>query len=145
MSATSIKDEEAIKANITAFADAWNVHDAKPLAALFVEDADFVMVMGIWWKGREEIERNHAELFSTLMRESRLTFTDTQIRFLKPDVAVAHSIWEVIGQQSPDGEKLPPRQGVLSSVMTRQDNKWQIVAVHNTDTVRLPDYKPYTK
>jgi uncharacterized protein (TIGR02246 family) len=145
MSATSVKSEEAVKAIMTAFADAWNVHDAKPLAALFVEDADFVNVMGMWWKGRDEIERNHAGLFSTLMRESRLTLDDTQVRFLKLDAAVAHSTWELVGQQTPDGEELPPRKGVISSVMMRQNDKWEIVSAHNTDTVQLTDFKPFNK
>lgn len=145
MSATTIKDEDAVKANILTFAEAWNIHNANQLAGLFTEDADFVMVLGIWWKGRREIEKNHEELFSTLMRDSRLTFTDTKIKFLKPDVAVAHGTWELIGQQSPEGEKLPPRQGILSCVMTPQNDKWQITALHNTDTVRLTDYKPYNK
>lgn len=145
MSATTIKDEDAVKANISAFAEAWNIYNANQLAGLFTEDADFVMVLGIWWKGRREIENNHEELFSTLMSESHLTFTDAKIKFLKPDVVVAHSTWELIGQQSPEGEKLPPRQGVLSCVVTEQNGKWQIAALHNTDTVILTDYKPYNK
>jgi uncharacterized protein (TIGR02246 family) len=85
-------DEEAVKANVTAYADAWNIHDAKLLAALFVEDADFVTVMGMWLKGREDINSNHAWLFSGLMRESRLTITCKKVRFLKPDTAVAQQI-----------------------------------------------------
>lgn len=145
MSATSIKDEEAVKANMTAYADAWNIHDAKQLVALFVEHADFVTVMGMWLKGREEIESNHAWVFSSLMRESRLTITHMQVRFLKPDVVVAHSTWELVGHLSFDGEKLPRRQGVFSWVMTRQNDKWQIVVVHNTNTVPMHDYKPLNK
>ena len=28
---------------------------------------------------------------------------------------------------------------------TREGEAWRIVALHNTDTVRLADYKPYNK
>jgi muconolactone D-isomerase len=36
---------QAIKANMQAFADAWNIHDTKQLATVFAEDADFVEVV----------------------------------------------------------------------------------------------------
>lgn len=145
MPETNIKDEDAVKANIKTFAEAWNTKNAIQLAGLFTQDADFVMVLGIWWKGRTEIEKNHEQLFLTLMRESRLIFPDIKIKFIKPDVAIAHSVWELTGQQSPEADKLPPRQGVLSCVMTQQNDKWLIVTLHNTDTVMLTEYKPYNK
>ncbi|MDX8512638.1 SgcJ/EcaC family oxidoreductase [Mesorhizobium captivum] len=37
----------------TAFADAWNRHDMDDFAALFSEDANFVNVVGMWWKNRD--------------------------------------------------------------------------------------------
>lgn len=137
MSTSNIKDEEAIKANVMAYAETWNISDAEKLAALFSEDADFVTVMGMWFKGREEIKGNHAWIFSTLMRRSRLSITCNKIRFLKPDTAVAHGTWELVGQLGPDGEKLPPKQGVLSTVMTRLNDRWQIVVAQNTYTVSM--------
>ncbi|WP_246684898.1 hypothetical protein [Mesorhizobium sp. B2-7-1] len=33
-----------------AFADAWNRHDMDDFAVLFSEDANFVNVVGMWWK-----------------------------------------------------------------------------------------------
>ena len=42
------------------FAAAWNRHDATALARLFVADADFVNVVGIWWRDRCAIEEAHA-------------------------------------------------------------------------------------
>lgn len=32
------------------FEEAWNERDARKLAAIFDEDAEFVNVVGIWWK-----------------------------------------------------------------------------------------------
>jgi uncharacterized protein (TIGR02246 family) len=145
MSAQNLENIEAIKANINAYAEAWNVHNAKLLSVLFTEDADFVMVMGIWLKGREEIERDHAELFSTVMRKSRLTFTDTKIKFLKPDIAITHNTWELVGQITPFAEELPIRSGILSSVMIEQNGKWRINSAQNTDIISPYDYKPYNK
>lgn len=42
------------------FADAWNRGDALAIAALFVEDADFVNVVGLWWRNRRRIREAHA-------------------------------------------------------------------------------------
>jgi uncharacterized protein (TIGR02246 family) len=145
MTPQNLKEIEAIKLNIDAYAEAWNVRNAKMLSALFTEDADFVMVMGIWLKGREEIERNHAELFSTVMRKSHLTFTDTKIKFLKSDIVIAHITWEIVNQITPYEETLPLRFGILSSIMTEEQGIWKISAAQNTDTIRPSDYKPYNK
>ena len=99
--------EEAIKKNVTAFADAWNIHDAQAIAALFTDDADFINFMGGWMQGRAEIERGHAEIFASVMRQSHMTVTDTQVKFIKPDVAVVHAVWTLDGQITPDGKDVP--------------------------------------
>jgi SnoaL-like domain len=39
--------------------DAWNSHDMRRFAACFAADADFVNVVGAWWRGRAEIEEKH--------------------------------------------------------------------------------------
>lgn len=39
---------------------AWNEHDMKALGALFTGNADFVNVGARHWKGRKEIEEQHA-------------------------------------------------------------------------------------
>ncbi|MDX8450453.1 SgcJ/EcaC family oxidoreductase [Mesorhizobium captivum] len=56
----------------TAFADAWNRHDMDDFAALFAEGANFVNVVGMWWKNRTEIERAHRATHETMFRDSRL-------------------------------------------------------------------------
>ena len=40
----------------SAFTAAWNRHDMAALAAVFTPDAQFVNVVGLWWKSRAEIE-----------------------------------------------------------------------------------------
>lgn len=131
---------QAIKANMQAFADAWNIHDAKQLATVFAENADFVNVAGQWWKGRAELEQGHAKAFANHLKNTRMNFPDTQIKFLKPDVAIYHSTWEMNGLISPDGSILPPKQGILTAIAQQQNGQWQIVAVHNTETVQTPPH-----
>ena len=38
-----------------AFVDAWNAHDMTAMAALFTPDAEWVNVVGMYWKGRDQI------------------------------------------------------------------------------------------
>lgn len=59
------------KSIITGFQQAWNAHDATALAQLFVEDADFVNVTGLWWTNRERIRKAHAlvsNIFLVILR-----------------------------------------------------------------------------
>lgn len=53
MSVTSGKPEHVA----TAFANAWNRHDMDEFASLFASDANFVNVVGVWWKNRSRSKR----------------------------------------------------------------------------------------
>lgn len=128
-----------IKANMQAFADAWNIHNAKQLATVFAEDADFVNVAGQWWKGQAELEQGHANAFANHLRNTRISFPDTQIKFLKPDLVIYHSIWQMDGFTNPDGKSLPAKHGILTAIAQQKNGQWQIVAVHNTETISTKD------
>lgn len=139
----SVTDEAALKALMSALEDAWNVRDAKTYAALFTKESDFVNVMGLWMQGRTEIEQGHAQVFATFMSKSYLTIKDTQVKFLKPDVAVLHCSWEIEGQQSPDENHSIPSTGLWTAVALRQET-WKIAALQNTGRVTLssPELPP---
>ena len=124
-----------IKAIMQSFADAWNVYDAKQIAELFTEDADFVNVAGQWWKGRTELGQGHANAFSNHLKNTHMRFPDTTVKFLKPDLVICHSTWEMSGLTRPDGISLPTKHGVLTAIAQQQHGQWQLVAVHNTETL----------
>ncbi len=136
---TSAKDEAVIKAVMATFAEAWNAKDAYHLATLFAENSDFVDVVGRWYKGRTEIEQAHAQALASFLSDSHMTITDTQIKFLTPDLVVLHSTWETTGQKNPDGIHRLQDTGVWTAVTTRKENTWQITAFHNTGTVPIPE------
>ncbi|MEH2124067.1 SgcJ/EcaC family oxidoreductase [Nostoc sp.] len=136
---TSAKDEAVIKAMMTTFAEAWNAKDAEHLATLFAEDGDFVDVIGRWFKGRTEIKQAHAQALASFLSDSQMTITDTQIKFLTPNVAVAHTTWKTTGQKSPDEVHRIENTGVWTAVTTRKENTWQITAFHNTGTVPISE------
>jgi hypothetical protein len=68
MSVTTTKPEHVA----IAFTNAWNRHDMDEFASLFASDANFVNVVGVWWKNRSEIEAAHRATHETIFRNSRL-------------------------------------------------------------------------
>ena len=48
--------QKAIEAQIDAFITSWNKHDFSDMKNYIAEDCDFVNVVGMHWKGREEVQ-----------------------------------------------------------------------------------------
>lgn len=133
-SQTQNKDEAAIRELQSRQQEAWNRHEAKAYADLFTEDGDVVNVVGWWWRGRAEIEKKLSDAFAFVFRESTLTVTDVHVRFLTPDIAVAHVRWTMTGARTPP--QIPePRQGIQLQVLKKQGGKWLITSFQNTNSV----------
>jgi len=91
------------------------------------------------WRGRQEIEAQHAALNRTIFRNSTIRALEGSVRFLSPTVAVAHQRWEMKGHERLPGWNVPEiRHGVLTAVLVRQGDVWLITAVQNTDIVQVP-------
>src|SRR6201993_246614 len=128
------QDEAAIRNVEKQQGEAWNRHDAKAYAALFTENGDCVNVVGWWWKGRAEIEKKLTAAYVYVFKESALTVTNVDIRFLTSDTAVAHVRWTLTGARTPAG--LPrPQQGLQTHVLQKQNGQWLIAAFQNTLSV----------
>jgi uncharacterized protein (TIGR02246 family) len=116
-----------------AFVDAWNRHDMQAFTALFTEDANFVNVVGMWWRSQAEIEAAHATAHATVFRNSRLDGGAASVIKLRPGVAAVHMAWELTGQTGPDGKPSAPRRGILLLVLTEEGDGWRIRVAQNTD------------
>jgi len=111
--------------------------------ACFTEDADFVNVRGWWWRGRPEIERNHALFHETIFSDSRITLELAAFRDLVPGVAVAHVSWRMVGHEVGGPQQTAePRIGIWSWVIQDRDGNPEIVSSHNTDTMEIPASHP---
>jgi uncharacterized protein (TIGR02246 family) len=137
--AQSPNDEAQIRTIATTWESAWNAHDMKALFALVTADADFVNVGGKHWKGRAEIEAQHT-LRLRQFQESTWTMKDVTIQWLKPDIALVHAGWGIVGDKDPDGSVRKPRDGIFTWIVTKLSGHWQIRAAQNTNisNVSLP-------
>jgi uncharacterized protein (TIGR02246 family) len=131
-----------VKAVGAALLDAWNRHDMKDFGSLFADDAQFVNVIGLWWHGRAEIQKEHEALHATRMRTSHLVVTESAVHLLGPDAAVLLQRWQLTGDTGIDGVALPMRRGVMTLVIVREGSRWQIASAQNTDIVPLPNLPP---
>jgi uncharacterized protein (TIGR02246 family) len=129
------EDRAAGESVVHAFSECWKRHDMEAFAELFAADAEFVNVVGMWWKGRAEIKAAHEFTHATMFKSSRLTILETSVRFPAPQLAIARSRWLLENHVSPDGEPLPARNGVLVNVLALQGGRWLIIDAQNTDII----------
>lgn len=134
-SAAQEKDISAIRELQARQAEAWNRHDADAYADLFTEDGDVVNVLGWLWRGRAEIRSKLTEAFAFVFRDSRLTITQVDVRFLEPRLAVAHVRWTLEGAKAPPGAPAPPREGIQLQVLRKPADRWLIESFQNTNSV----------
>jgi len=133
VSATQADEENAITEIQARWDDAWNRHDVKALSSLVAEDVRFVNVAGVVLTGRGEFEALQSRTHAMQFKESVRTVSGTAIKFLTPDIAVAHVRWGMRGDKDPDGTPRQPRNGVMMQVLMKRDGKWAVVAAQNTN------------
>ena len=126
---TGNTDEAAIRQIVQQVQDGWNAHDGKAFAAPFATDADYVVVNGMYLKGRETIERGHAAIFAGIYKDSHNVATFKGVRFLRPDVAVAHVEWNLEFKVNGETKK---GHALNTMILTKESGKWSIAAFHNT-------------
>jgi uncharacterized protein (TIGR02246 family) len=123
-------DEAAVRENVRQMESGWNAKSGALFAKPFADDADYVVINGTQLKGREEIAQGHQRIFDTFYKESVISLAAVRVRFLRPDVAVAHVAARLKVPQ-PGG---PAREAdaVITVVMTKERGEWKIAAFQNT-------------
>jgi uncharacterized protein (TIGR02246 family) len=113
-------DERAIRSLIARMLEDWNKHDMKSFSSHFADDGDSVNRFGQWFRGRARIEGHLTELHASPFRDELVGRTSRVegVRFLTPDVAVAHeSVKEKTGQC------------IVTHVLSKKDGRWKVDSV----------------
>jgi uncharacterized protein (TIGR02246 family) len=139
VAAQPLQDREEVNRVATAFFRSWNNHDFSDIASYTTTDVNFVMGMGTYWKGRQEVlkgqVRNHKALFRTT------SFTPEQAslstRFITDDVAIVNLEARIGAFYPPDGiDRGNNRKGEqkvrFTLVALKQNGAWLLTAMQAT-------------
>jgi uncharacterized protein (TIGR02246 family) len=122
-------DEAAVRENVRQLESGWNAKSGASFAKPFAEDADYVVINGMQIKGRAGIAEGHQGIFDTIYKDSTLTLSVKQVRFLRPDVAVVHVAAHLKATQNGQTQE---GDAVITLVMTKDKGEWKIAAFQNT-------------
>lgn len=129
------QDETAIREVVARVEKGWNAGDGDAYAAPFAEDAEYVVVDGRYVKGRNAIAAGHREILSSFYRGSANSMTVENIRFIRPDVAIARVLADLTFYVT----GTPHRRVARSTwVLAHDGTEWEIVAFQNTPIAEPP-------
>ena len=120
---------------IEEFTNAWNRHNPKDFADLFVDDGEWTDVLGQHVKGKDQIKKLHEYPFKSVLKDATLIVSSKRIRFIRNDILAIDVEWKTTGNKTPDGKSLPARYGLLDLIVTLENstNDCKIILGHNVD------------
>jgi uncharacterized protein (TIGR02246 family) len=125
-------DERAIRRLGDTFAIHWRNQDARALSELWVFDGDVFHPDGYTERGPNVIRQNRAQLFAQkAYADSRHPLTLSNIRCIRPEIAIADGKWELRGVTDGRGQPVPSRQGLVTIVASK-GRSWMIEAYRYT-------------
>ncbi|WKV13365.1 SgcJ/EcaC family oxidoreductase [Marivirga harenae] len=118
------------------FVKAWNLKDAKMLASIFDEDAEFINVTGLWWHDREFIFKAHDYGLIVIFKGSALSLRKLKVKYLSDKIAVVNARIHLEGQTDIEDKKAKARNTIFTFVLHQsEDGKWSCASAQNTDIV----------
>jgi len=117
------------------FTECWNVKDAKRLASVFDEEAEFINVTGLWWHNRSDIEKAHDYGFKIIFPDSELNLLETRTKLISDSAAVVHVKMKLTGQSPKSKQKPQNRRTIFTFVLRKQKEGWTCASAHNTDVI----------
>lgn len=140
--AADVKSQQEIRDLYSDFVKAWNEHDVETMASRWAVDGDHVEPDGTIAKGRDEVtellKRQHEGVF----KNTKLDLTVKSVWMITDKVALVDGTYELSGAVAPDGTAVPPRKGLLTSVLLQEKDTWSIAASRLMIPTALPYKKP---
>ena len=131
--------QAAVQEVVRQYAEAINAKDAAAFARIFDDEAVYLNVVGIELRGRQQLEDWHRQLFAGTgqrmpdFSQAHLAVLDSQLSFVRPDVAYADVYWALGGVLDGAGNEVPPRRGLTTWVLTQEAGAWHILKMSNKD------------
>jgi uncharacterized protein (TIGR02246 family) len=125
-------DEQSVRQVATAYEQAWNKHDMEALASLFTDDAEWVNIVGMWWRGLPEVKRGHQWIHEKLFQKTTIHIDSCSVRFLTRETSASVVTWSKGSFVTPDGKQVPEGKDRMSLFLVRRAGRWLIASGHNT-------------
>ena len=129
-------DVAGVTAIVTAWDAAWNAGDANGIAALFVDDAEFINGRGQIASGSAAIRANHAASLAGVFKGSHTQGTVRNIVFLTGTSAVVDVYNELTNFKALPPGVLPTKPGLQSGyhkrLVVKRGGIWRIVQMQIT-------------
>ncbi len=133
------ENEKVIRALYDGFVKGWNEHDWEKIAAMWALDGDHQEPDGRVAKGRDEITALLKKQHETVFKKTTLSLTVEGVWFVSESVALVTGDYSIQGIVLPDGNKLAPRGGFITSILIKDRGEWLIAA----SRLMIPSVIPY--
>ena len=124
-------DEQAIKNQVQAFLNSWNRHNYDDMNNYTTDSVEWVNIVGMWWKGRKEVQFAHQAYHNTMFKNTPLELKQATVRFVTADVAIVHMICYYPEFTTPDGRKAGNTDDIATIVFVKKRGKWLMEAGEN--------------
>lgn len=127
-------DRAAIGAVLERQASAWAAGDAEAFGADALDGVVFTNVVGMFSVGLAPFVGQHAHIFSTIYKGSRMSQEVVAITLVRPDVAIVDTLATLVGTlHRPPGIELIDGavRTRLEQVMVKGDGGWKVASFHN--------------
>lgn len=125
------RDEQAVRQVATAYEEAWNKHDMDAMAS-FTDDAEWVNIVGMCWRGLREVKRGHQWVHETLFKDTPIHIESCSERLVSPGTAISVVAWSKGSFVTPDGKNMPEGKDRMTLFMVKGGGRWLITSGHNT-------------
>lgn len=133
----SADDETAIRTIVNHWQQSWEKFDASTLAGDFTDDAEWLNAFGVRQKGGANIVAFVSQVVKRpQVQGRRTTWDEPQVRFLRPDVAIASRTYTTVGHKTLSGTELPERHTHSTWVLTKDNGQWRIANWVISDEMR---------
>ena len=85
------------------------------------------------WKGREDIQYAHQAYHNQSFKTTPMDKKSVTVRFLKPDIAIAHLLWHIGAFDPPDGSERGNNDDFATIVFAKRKGTWLITAMQNVE------------
>lgn len=130
----TIADRAAIEAILARQSAAWAAGDADAFAADAREGVLFTNIVGMFSIGRAPFVAQHAHIFASIYKGSRMEQEVVAITLVRPDVAIVDTLTRLMdAPHRPPGVELIDGavRSRLEQVMVKDGDAWAVASLHN--------------